>query len=200
MILLPKSIAPICRCVTRNRYTAKCVRLIQGVDHGFRAEATDGRKAIVVQGCAPEDSDIIEKSLACVDFHNAFGAMPYGKVEGLVPVGPLADAFKRCKKDHYVGVHLDEEAAVIVSAGTMARVPYETGRFPDINGVVPRGAPARVVNVNCEMLAEVLDAANSILGGDPAKVCFYDRVDGPFTVTGRTDGMFFDAIVLPLPS
>ncbi len=208
MLFLPKSVAALCDLAGKgeSRWSMTGINLKVEPHGGFRAEATDGRRAGVCQEGPYTPTAAEEKNLLGSYYvtKQLLDATPDEKAEGLIPATALKDAFRALKKENRVGVLLLPDECVLCSGNVVSRTPYVDGRFPDINGVIPE-KPIISVNVNPVYLMELCKLASDILKKETdspnVTVCFYKNASGPFGITLKSEaGIFADLLLMPLSS
>ena len=162
----------------------------------YRAEATDGHRAIIVQGMAPKEDppwpglkelpdDGFEAIIMPKDLERAckvgedFLQSRFGVV-GIATVG------------YGVRLGLGSE---LVTAQTVQ------GRFPQMDKIIPKKRPLFTFRVDPKILAETLLATADLLPDTDRGVQFFYYGDGlpvGFCARNQDTGMMIDALVVPL--
>src|SRR5262245_1188197 len=162
----------------------------------YRAEATDGHRAIIVQGMAPKEEppwpgfkelpdDAFEAIIMPKDLERAckvgedFLQSRFGVV-GIATVG------------YGVRLGLGSE---LVTAQTVQ------GRFPQMDKIIPKKRPLFTFRVDPKILAETLLAMADLLPDTDRGVQFFyygDSLPVGFCARNPETGMMIDALVVPL--
>jgi hypothetical protein len=165
---------------------------IRVLDQGnglYRAEATDGRRAAIIQGPISDAG-----SPALDDPADGVG-------EVLVPAADWKEAF-RLKGDHRrIGLATNDAGGLTFATDsqTLHTTPL-AGRFPDINTVLPKAGPLVAIRVDPVLLAGLLQVAAALTGeeGGGVTLLYYGN-DKPLGLSTRNgDGQAFDALLVPL--
>jgi hypothetical protein len=163
----------------------------------YRAEATDGRRAVVVQGLVPiEDPP-----------WPGFKEVPDDACEAIVLPKDLerackvGDQFVQSQFDT-VGLATTGNGVVCLGLGTdLVTARTVEGRFPQIDNVMPRKRPMFTFRIDPKLTAETLLAMADLLPDDARGVqCFYygDGYPLGFCAQNPENGMMIDALVVPL--
>jgi hypothetical protein len=162
----------------------------------YRAEATDGRRAVVVQGMVPTEEPPWP----------AFKELPDDAFEAIILPKDLERA---CK----VGEDVLQSRFGLVGIATMGNniclglgadvVTARTveGKYPPIDQVIPRKRPLFTFNVDPRLLGETLLAIADMLPDcDKSVQVFFYGNGAPlgFCARNNDNGMFIDALVVPL--
>lgn len=198
-LFIPRSLCALKRMVAKSehaRFGATTGIHLWTADGMYRAEATDGRRAIVVQGMVPETTPNWPGLKEVPD--DAFETVLSPK-----------DLEKGCKVgDEYLqktfGVigMATKGSQVLMGVGEDCIVtrPLE-GRFPDIQNVIPRKAPLYSVPVDPRLLAEaLLTIADLLPEGSQGVDLFYYGEGFPIGLCAHNaeTGAMIDALVVPL--
>jgi hypothetical protein len=156
MRLIPTSLKHLAN-ITRSenlRYAMGCVKLTETAGNDYRAEVTDGRSAITVDGTAGDPGN-------------------YPPIPALDTAPKPAQIKRRPNLDHVATVlgtcgplHL---ATMASTDGTTVAVATSTGpdtssRFPDLKSVEPTSPPTLTVEVDALALAQLLETCAKIQG------------------------------------
>jgi hypothetical protein len=169
----------------------------------YRAEATDGRQAVIITG--PRDA-AVEEALQQRAVPGALG----DKTEALVPVEEWRRAFQgaakssRALREHpewaRVAVSMDADETTLSTTneqgGTLVRAVNIRGPFPKIDVVVPHGPPTAQITVNPQYLAELLRLAARVAGEQPVTIEFYADIEPAEDAQRRGTLRFTEPLVL----
>lgn len=208
--LIPAALATLADCCAADhgRFTLTGVRLAFKDDGTYLAEATDGRILARVEGDAPKAEGTLETALK---------PAANGAAQAVIPAKAFRKALKNAKAGP--GARRGAEPAVAVAVGekttTIAGFAAQgvdvstsdniEGRFPDTDGVFPKGEPAATVTVNASMLINLLRAAEAACwdGGTGARVtlAFNPPKDGkgtcPMAVKAQNGERRFSGLIMP---
>jgi hypothetical protein len=198
LLFIPRSLCALKRVAAKaehSRFGATTGIRIAVSSGLFRAEATDGRRVLVVQGLVPAldppwpgfkdtpddafQTIILPKELerAC-KLGEDWVQQKFGSV-GLATVGNQV----------YLGLGND-----IINTRTVE------GRFPNVNAVIPKKRPLFSFRIDPKILAETLLAVSELLPEfSKAVQVFYYGDDQPlgFCAQNADNGMMIDALVVP---
>jgi hypothetical protein len=162
----------------------------------YRAEATDGRRAMVVQGLVPiEDPP-----------WPGFKDLPDDACEAVVlpkdleRAAKLGDQFVQSRFD-MVGMATSGNDIFLGLGNDVINTRTVEGRFPNISQVIPKKRPLFTFRVDPKLLGETLLAMAELLPEDARGVqCFYYGEDLPlgFCAQNIENGIMIDALVVPL--
>jgi hypothetical protein len=163
----------------------------------YRAEATDGRRAVVVQGLVPiEDPP-----------WPGFKEVPDDACEAIVLPKDLerackvGDQFVQSRFD-MVGMATVGDGVLCLGLGTdLVTARTVEGRFPQIDKVMPQKRPLFTFRIDPKLTAETLLTIAELLPDDARGVqCFYygDGYPLGFCAQNPENGMMIDALVVPL--
>ncbi len=199
LLFIPRSLCALKRVAAKAEHSrfgaTQGIRI--GVAAGlYRAEATDGRRAIIVQGLTPAEDppwpgfkdlpdDACEAIILPKDLERAckvgeqflqtrFGLLGIATMEGGVCLGLGAD---------------------VVMAQTVE------GRFPCVDQVIPKKRPLCSFRIDPKLLAETLLTIAELLPEENRAVqCFYygDGYPLGFCARNPETGVMIDALVVPL--
>jgi len=194
-LFIPKSLvrlADLC-AGDEGRYALTGVRVIDLEDGRYRLEATDGKRLVIVHG---------ESLAPRVGASETFAALEAVANSGTQTIVPAAD-WKRAlrmgaKRLDKVGLVINSESVTLAcGAETLTARPVE-GRFPSIDMVLPKTPPLVKFTVNPGALAGLLHAADALQPAEGVTVWFY-ATGKPIGFTAKNnDGVFFDALLVPL--
>ena len=199
LLFIPRSLCALKRVAAKAehaRYAATQgirIALASGV---YRAEATDGRRAMIVQGLTPGENppwpgfkdlpdDACEAIILPRDLERAckVGEDFLQSRFGLFGIATMGN-------DVHLGL-----GSELVTARTVE------GRFPNISQVIPKKRPLFTFSFDPKTLAETLLAMAELLpDGDRQVQCFYYGDGQPIGFCARNidDGLFIDALVVPI--
>jgi len=200
LLFIPRSLCALKRVAAKAehaRYGATTgirVTLASGL---YRAEATDGRRAVVVQGLVPIEDPPWPGSKEVPD--DACEAIVLPKdLERACKVG---DQFVQSQFD-MVGMATLGEGVLCLGLGTdLLTARTVEGRFPMIDNVMPRKRPMFTFRIDPKLTAETLLTMAELLPDDARGVqCFYygDGYPLGFCAQNPENGMMIDALVVPL--
>jgi hypothetical protein len=190
-VSLPRNLAGLAALANREstRSATATVHVLDQQDGLYRVEVTDGRRLVIVQGPVPEapphvelqddQPDVLAALVAGQDWKAAF-ALKGGQERPVLLAGGERLTFA-------TGLQTYQTAAV-------------EGRFPEVNRVLPGGAPLFAVLVDALLLAELLKVAAAFLpeGERGVQLLYYGK-DKPLGICTRNEqGQVFDALIVPL--
>ena len=199
LLFIPRSLCALKRVAAKAehaRYGATQGIRITLASGLYRAEATDGRRAVVVQGLVPiEDPP-----------WPGFKEVPDDACEAVVLPKDLERA---CKVgDQFVQSRFDmvgmatSGADIYLGLGNdVINTRTVEGRFPMIDNVMPKKRPMFTFRIDPKLMAETLLAIAELLPDDARGVqCFYygDGYPLGFCAQNPENGMMIDALVVPL--
>ena len=162
----------------------------------YRAEATDGRRAIVVQGLTaiedppwPGFKDLPDDACEAV-------VMP----KDLERAAKLGDSFVQDRFDMIGIATMGNDVCLGLGTDVVSARMVE-GRFPNISQVIPKKRPLFTFRVDPRILAETLLAMADLLPEEARGVqFFYYGEDLPLGFCARNidNGIMIDALVVPL--
>jgi DNA polymerase III sliding clamp (beta) subunit (PCNA family) len=196
MLLLPKNVSRLSDLVSRGagRENLSGIRVQEFAD-SYRLEATDGKRLLVIRG--PQVADTTPQDrLTCDSLADA----PTAAFDALVPADDWSKAFKAVKKGENVGVALSAvEITLAAGTQTLKTHPLE-GRFPDVNGVLPKKPALWSVSFNPVLMAELLTVIAQVAGEDVCRVSlhFYGAKHPIGLFCSNPTGQFADALLVPL--
>lgn len=211
MLFLPRSLCALVEAASKDqtRFSMNSIKLTERPDGGFRAEATDGRKAIIVQEgyYEPNVHDLRREDIACD------AAESEQISEGLIPADEFVKAFKMLPKKgtHHndqnarLVVRMEKNQVIFVAGDTVSKSRYMEGRFPSIDGVLPKGNPFAVVQLLPEHTIDLMKAIKTLAPEKPLTLCFYPEAqnDGLIeTCIGGSvisaEGLVIDTLLMPV--
>jgi hypothetical protein len=200
LLFIPRSLCALKRVAAKAehaRYGATQGIRITLASGLYRAEATDGRRAVVVQGLVPiEDPP-----------WPGFKEVPDDACEAIVLPKDLerackvGDQFVQSRFD-MVGMATLGDGVLCLGLGTdLVTARTVEGRFPMIDNVMPRKRPMFTFRIDPKLTAETLLTMAELLPEDARGVqCFYygDGYPLGFCAQNPENGMMIDALVVPL--
>jgi len=200
LLFIPRSLCALKRIAAKAehaRYGATQGIRITLASGLYRAEATDGRRAVIVQGLVPiEDPP-----------WPGFKEVPDDACEAIVLPKDLERA---CKVgDQFVQSRFDMVGMATVGNGVLCLglgtdlVTARTveGRFPMIDNVMPRKRPMFTFRIDPKLTAETLLTMAELLPDDARGVQVFYYGDGyplGFCAQNPENGMMIDALIVPL--
>ncbi len=198
LLFIPRSLCALKRVAAKEghaRFQATQgirIALASGV---YRAEATDGRRAMVVQGLIPGEDppwpgfkdlpdDACEAVILPRDLERACKVGEgFLQSRGLFGIATMGN-------DVCLGL-----GSELVTARTVE------GRFPNINQVIPKAPPLFSFSIDPKTLAETLLAMADLLPDTDRRVQLFYYGEGlpiGFCARNIDNGLFIDALVVPL--
>jgi hypothetical protein len=162
----------------------------------YRAEATDGHRAIIVQGMAPKEDPPWPGFKELPD--DAFEAIILPKdLERACKVGEdfLQNRFRM------VGIATVGSSVCLGLGSELVTAQNVEGRFPQMDKIIPKKRPLFTFRVDPKILAETLLAMADLLPDTDRGVQFFYYGDGlpiGFCARNPETGMMIDALVVPL--
>lgn len=201
MIHLPRCCAAVTSLAAgeRSKRVLTFVHVRQLADARWRVEATDGRALGVLHGPSSPTPEDLDAALALPTPERL-------AAEALLPAAEIRRAFESLPKgrrgcDRTLGVLLARPQTMLVAGGTVARCACEDGRFPDVDGVLPKGPALVSIRIDPELLAGLLRAAGAVAktGERPGVELLWWGKDRPLGVACRgAAGVCFDGLLMPL--
>jgi hypothetical protein len=199
LLFIPRSLCALKRVAAKAehaRYGATQGIRITLTSRLYRAEATDGHRAMVVQGLIPiEDppwpgfkdlpDEACETIISPKDLERA-SKLGEGWLQSRFGVVGMATS----GNDIYLGLGND-----VINTRTVE------GRFPNVLQVIPKKRPLFTFRVDPKLLAETLLAMADLLPeGSQGVQCFYygDNLPVGFCARNTENGLMIDALVVPL--
>lgn len=202
MIVLPRYVGKIAQAAASaqrghgSRFSTHGVKVSLRPRGGWRLDATDGRLAVVIQGDAPDgpklhspDEQLLASIVPADDFARAFKEIPTSGWGGRIPA---------------VAVELLEDSVELRPQGASSPIvslPLE-GRFPDIDGVIPKGFSPFKVTLGCDLLITLLQIVKAFGKDHDAAPSVEVYLFGPNKPVGfrasHPEGEMLDAILMPL--
>jgi hypothetical protein len=200
LLFIPRSLCALKRVAAKAehaRYGATQGIRITLASGLYRAEATDGRRAVVVQGLVPiEDPP-----------WPGFKEVPDDACEAIVLPKDLERACKvgdQLVQSRFdmVGMATLGDGVLCLGLGTdLVAARTVEGRFPQIENVMPQKRPMFTFRIDPKLTAETLLTIAELLPDDARGVqCFYygDGYPLGFCAQNPENGMMIDALVVPL--
>lgn len=242
MLLLPANLACVSKICAKEsmRWATDAVRVIEkpikrfetgdgtGLQEkerpGYRIEATDSRRAVVVEGLNEDASEYpaipalqsapnsaTETLIGREDWNRAFKSIPKGRNAAkpiLRNVALVSGREETGEGEDKQAYSLATMATTDVSQANVMTARREEQRFPPIGDVIPSPLrkPVCTVRVDAHLLAELLAVVSqfSSTAGDTDQVelSFYgqpgERVENPFVVRAANGDQECTAIMMPL--
>jgi hypothetical protein len=199
LLFIPRSLCALKRVAAKAehaRYGATTGIRITLTSGLYRAEATDGRRAVVVQGLVPIEDPPWPGFKEVPD--NACEAIVLPKeLERACKVG---DQFVQSRFDMVGMATVGSEVYLGLANDVINTRPVE-GRFPQIDNVMPAKRPMFTFRIDPKLTAETLLTIADLLPDDARGVqCFYygDGYPLGFCAQNPENGMMIDALVVPL--
>ena len=196
MIFLPRcaaALAPLA-CGANGRQAMGCLRLREAANAHFRLEATDGKVLGILRG--PSSPSAAERRAA--------ESLPEPEclaLEALLPRKGFQEAMRPLKGEARLGVRLARPQTLLVAGASVTRLDGAGGRYPDVDGALPKRPAPVSFKVDAGLLIRLLKAAGAVAAsGDSASVeiLFWSK-DKPVGVITRGDhGLTFDGLIMPL--
>jgi hypothetical protein len=201
LVFIPRSLCALKRVAAKNEHArfgaTQGIRI--SVKKGlYRAEATDGRRAIFAQG-------IVDNDVPWPGFRDT----PDDAFEIVIPPKDLERACKTAETSlgphssvpSLVGVATMGAKVILGLGNDVMSTEAIDGRFPDTRTCVPATRPMFTVRVDPKLLAETLLAMADMLPlhASGVQLFFYGN-DKPIGVCARNidTGMMIDGLVVPL--
>jgi hypothetical protein len=182
MLLIPRNLAALAEVVTKDRarWASDCVH-VRETPSGYRVEATDGRRLVVVTG------------------PGRFAGVANKRAEALIPAKEWAQALKGFKGDA-VALVLGKKAAGFASGEDDAvRVELVEGRYPPVDTILPVEPPRARFRLNALLFSKLLKVIAAFTDDDHAvaTIEFWDE-DKPIWVSASNDnGQLLRAAQMP---
>jgi len=199
LLFIPRSLCALKRVAAKAehaRYGATTGIRITLASGLYRAEATDGRRAIIVQGLVPiEDPP-----------WPGFKEVPDDACEAIVLPKDLerackvGDQFVQSRFDMVGMATVGSEVYLGLGNDVINTRPVE-GRFPQIDNVMPKKRPMFTFRIDPKLTAETLLTMAELLPDDARGVqcfCYGDGYPLGFCAQNPENGMMIDGLVVPL--
>ena len=199
LLFIPRSLCALKRVAAKAEHSTfgatQGIRLsvAAGV---YRAEATDGRRAIVVQGMTPIEDPPWPGFKDLPDDTCAVVVLP----KDLERAAKLGDQFVQSRFD-VVGMATSGNDIYLGLGNDVINTRNVEGRFPRIDQAMPKKRPLFTFRVDPKLLAETLLAMADLLPDtDRGVQCFYYGDGYPLGFCARNieNGMMIDALMVPL--
>jgi hypothetical protein len=188
-LYLPRNLAGLAQLAGANsgRTALHAVRIRDPGGGLYRAEVTDGRLLVVVQGAVPR---------AC---YPALDEAPGGGAEALVARDDWRRAFQLGDRRRPVGLAVDAEGGLILATGDQAlTVRACDGRYPDTDAVLPQHGPLVAMRLNPTLLGGLLKLAATLNPDGGVDLLFFGPGKPLGLMTRNDSGQTFDALLMPL--
>lgn len=193
LLFIPRTLCALRRVVAKNghaRFGATQGIRVWSANGMYRAEATDGRRAVVVQGAVPESQP-----------WPGLKELPDDAFEAIVLPKDLDRASKLggewLQRSGLVGVATRGNVVSLGLGEDVVTASVVDGRFPAIDQVIPRKPPLFSFRVDPTLFAETLLTIANLLPQAPVQLFYYG--DGmPLGLCAGEGGTFVDALVVPL--
>jgi hypothetical protein len=199
LLFIPRSLCALKRVAAKAehyRFAATQGIRIASASGLFRAEATDGHRAIIVQGLAPTEEPPWPGFKELPDDASEAVILPKDLERGC----KVGDASLQSRFG-VVGIATrDSEVSLGLGADVVTARTVE-GRFPNISQVIPKKRPLFTFRVDPKTLAETLLAIADLLPEEARGVqCFYygEELALGFCARNSENGLMIDALVVPL--
>jgi DNA polymerase III sliding clamp (beta) subunit (PCNA family) len=194
MLYLPPALGALARLAAKDtaRYAVNCIRVFEYAEGRYRAEATDGKRLLVVRGGTEATHD--------------FGQPVDDEAhEGLIPANDWREGFRKLLRKRQpelpMGLSLGAKGFRFASPSEEINGQPGDGRYPAVEEVIPRKPPLFSVRVDPALLAGLLDVAAQLSSEEDRGVWlhFYKR-GHPFGLSGGNAalGLCFDGVFMPL--
>lgn len=216
MIYLPPSLANFHKlCGSENRFALNSIRIHEPANGQYRIEASDARILGIVRGPNAGDAFLheLEKDDPC-------GYMPIAAESALgltddklplIPVAAWKKAFSTLRKDRKDYAKHMPLGLVISGNEYHIGTPWNKhtgevidGRWPNVDGVLPKKLPAFSIKLNPARLVKLVQIASQFSKEGPADdryitLHIYPDKNTPVGITAN-DGAetFFDGLIMPL--
>jgi hypothetical protein len=197
LLFIPRSLCALKRVAAKAehaRYGATQGIRITLASGLYRAEATDGRRAVVVQGLRPiEDPP-----------WPGFKEVPDDACEAVVLPKDLERACKvgdQFGRFDMVGMATSGADIYLGLGNDVINTRTVEGRFPMIDNVMPKKRPMFTFRIDPKLMAETLLAIADLLPDtDKGVQCFYYGDGYPLGLCAQNpqNGMMIDALMVPL--
>jgi hypothetical protein len=197
-LYLPATLGPLAKlCPSDNgRYSMAGVRVHDPGNGTFRCEVTDGRVLLIARGQCPQDDETP------------------GNFPAVIPAALWRDIYAEKVINRRTGIPLPVRVQAGLAATTSDEGPCSlevgdvvrrgrtvSGRYPDVNQVLPKGKPVFTIKVNPEYLADLLSVLSRMLAEDNQGVTLaFWKPDVPMAIVAKDSksGVCFDALLMPL--
>jgi hypothetical protein len=197
LLFIPRSLCALKRIAAKEghaRFQATQgirIALASGV---YRAEATDGRRAMVVQGLIPDEDPPWP----------GFKDLPDDACEAIIMPRDLERACKVGEdilQSRLMGIATMGNDVCLGLGSELVTARTVEGRFPNINQVIPKEKPLFTFSFDPKSLADTLLAMAELLPDTDRRVQLFYYGDGlpiGFCARNIDNGIFIDALVVPL--
>jgi hypothetical protein len=185
MLLIPRNLAALAEVVTKDqaRWASHCVH-VRETPTGYRVEATDGRRLVVVTG------------------PGRFAGVANKRAEALIPAKEWARALKRFKGDAVALVLGKKAAGFATGEDDAVRVELFEGRYPPVDSILPADPPRAKFRLNALLFATLLKVVAAFTDEEHAvaSIEFWDE-DKPIWVSASNEnGQVLRAAQMPCSS
>src|SRR5262249_14284437 len=198
LTFIPRSLCALKRVAAKTEHArfAATQGIRIALDSGlYRAEATDGHRAMIVQGLIPTQDPPWPGFKETPD--DAFEAVILPKdLERASKLGDLVQ-----NQFGMIGVATVGSEVYLGLGADLINTRTVEGRFPMIDKVIPTKRPLFSFRIDPRLLAETLMAISDLLPNyGPQVQCFYYGAGLPLGFCARNEetGMMIDALVVPL--
>lgn len=199
LLYLPRNLALLAKCCATSdaRQALAAVHVVDLGNGGYRCEATDGKKLVVIQGPSPsaagynlsEGEPLRETLVPGKDWTNAFQTIGNGYRAKKLPLGLASDV----------------AGLTLAVPGQQYAVAPADGRFPDVTILFNSlGRPLLSIQVNLDVLLPLLQVVKDFTKSDaarpPLQLLFYD-LDGkkPIgVIVNNEQDQVLDGLFMPL--
>ena len=199
LLFIPRSLCALKRVAAKTEHArfgatqGIRIALTSGL---YRAEATDGRRAIVVQGLAPVEDPPWP----------GFKELPDDACEAIILPKDLERACKVGEdflqsRFGMLGIATMGNGVCLGLGTEVVTARIVEGRYPQLDQVIPKKRPLFSFRIDPKVLGETLLALADLLPDEARAVqCFYygDGFPLGFCASNAENGMMIDALVVPL--
>lgn len=187
-----------------GRYAMGCVELSRRPDGKAEVRATDGRVAVIVSWQdEPGDYPVID-GLDSAPVEGFRALVPSKKFAGLASSMPKIG--KDCKPilhnvafEESDGEHVKAGAVDVEFDQTCVRIRAGAGTHPDIDKVLPDGAPMAKVVINPQLLRQLLEAMKGAIDeASPAVVLEIHDEQTPLVIRSEANGATALGMLMPI--
>jgi hypothetical protein len=194
MLKLPLNLAELARLAdpANPKFALGCLLVSERPD-GYQVEVTDAKRLALVTGPGRE-----------ADVPPLLADAPNGATEALVPAPEFAAVFRSGRRGRgpvpAVLAILGENVVTFLAGNSTTRVEVGTGRWPQIDSVIPTQEPAAEFVVSARLFGELLAAAAAFANGPDHNVRIrYWHPDKPVAVTAANgEGQAFFGLQMPV--
>jgi hypothetical protein len=199
LLFIPRSVCALKRVAAKSEHArfgaTQGIRIILAPGL-YRAEATDGRRAMIVQGLTPTEEPPWP----------GFKELPDDACEAVILPKDLERACKVGEdflqsRFNMLGIATMGNDVCLGLGSDLVTARTVEGRFPNISQVVPKKRPLFTFSIDPKLFAETLLAMADLLPDESRVVhCFYYGEGLPvgFCARNPENGAMIDALIVPL--